>query len=115
MDHVPTDPIDPEGRNQAAAQRSDPRDSLFLTAKFRVRGEEAVEQVRVRNLSAGGLMIELADDIEPDTPVEIEVRGLGRISGKIAWRAVGRAGIAFDKPVDPKKARKPVGKAARPS
>jgi hypothetical protein len=115
MDHVPTDPIDPEGRNQAAAQRSDPRDSLFLTAKFRLQGETAVEQVRVRNLSAGGLMIELADDIDPDTPVEIEVRGLGRISGKIAWRAVGRAGIAFDKPVDPKKARKPVGKAARPS
>lgn len=115
MDHVPTDPIVPKGRDSAAAQRSDPRDSLFLTAKFRVQGEAAVEQVRVRNLSAGGLMIELADDIEPDTPVEIEVRGIGRISGKIAWRAVGRAGIAFDKPVDPKKARKPVGKATKPS
>ena len=115
MEQVPTDPIDAESQDQATAQRSDPRDSLFLTAKFRIQGESAVEQVRVRNLSAGGLMIELDDPIDPDTPVELEVRGIGRISGKIAWRAVGRAGVAFDKPVDPKKARKPIGKTAKPS
>ena len=115
MKQVPTEPIDADGRDQAAAQRSDRRDSLLLTATFRVIGESRDEQVRVRNLSAGGLMIELPDDIEPGTPVEIEVRGIGRIPGKIAWCTVGRAGIAFDKPVDPKKARKPVGRAAKPS
>ncbi|HEU4959741.1 MAG TPA: PilZ domain-containing protein [Sphingomonas sp.] len=101
-------------RHEAAAasgggQRQDSRDSLFLSARFRLKGEKAVEQIRIRNLSAGGLMAELPEGIEPDTEVEVEVRGIGWISGRIAWTAVGRAGVAFDKPVDPKKARKPVG------
>jgi hypothetical protein len=94
-------------------QRTEPRDSLFLSARFRVKGDDHVEQVRIRNLSAGGLMAEIADDIDPDTPVEIEVRGIGWIAGTIAWRAVGRVGIAFDKQVDPKKARKPVGRPTK--
>ena len=90
-------------------QRQESRDILLLSARFRVKGEKAVTQVRIRNLSAGGLMAELPEGIEPDTEVEIEVRGIGWIAGRIAWTAVGRAGVAFDKPVDPKKARKPVG------
>jgi hypothetical protein len=96
-------------------QRQDSRDSLFLAARFRVKGDKTIAQVRIRNLSAGGLMAELPNGIEPDTEVEVEVRGIGWISGRIAWTAVGRAGVAFDTPVDPKKARKPVGARRTPA
>lgn len=94
---------------QREAQRQAPRDSLLLTANFRIRGSDCIEQVRIRNLSAGGLMAEVGDDIDRDTEVEIQVRGIGWISGRIAWQALGRVGIAFDREIDPKKARKPVG------
>ncbi|MEI9850698.1 MAG: hypothetical protein WDN24_07385 [Sphingomonas sp.] len=42
-------------------------------------------------------------------PVEVEVRGVGWISGRIAWVAEGRVGVAFDHEIDPMLARKPVG------
>ena len=90
------------------------RDSLFLMARFRRAGTvDEPLAVRVRNLSEGGLMAEL--DVAPpiDSAVEVEVRGLGWIAGRIAWHTAGRAGIAFDEPVDPRRARKPVGNGTR--
>ncbi|MGN6374353.1 MAG: PilZ domain-containing protein [Sphingomonas sp.] len=112
------DPVEPDQSGDTAAgtsaqQRQNERDSLLLTAQLRIAGTDDAEQVRVRNLSAGGLMAELPYPIEPDTAVEVEVRGIGWISGRVAWTAVGRAGIAFDEEVDPKKARKPVGGGAK--
>ena len=109
------DQVQHEAKRVAAAedgtsQRNEPRDSLLLTARFRLKGEKENTQVRIRNLSAGGLMAEVPGGIEPDTAVEVEVRGIGWISGRIAWTAVGRAGVAFDRQIDPKKARKPVGR-----
>lgn len=92
-----------------SGQRSGARDSLLLAAQFRVDGADA-GTVRVRNLSPGGLMAEHAAPIPRDTPVEIEVRGVGWVKGKIAWSAEGRVGVAFDVAIDPKLARKPVGK-----
>lgn len=99
--------------DRRAAAAADPsaakRDSLFLSANLRVAGDTAVRPIRVRNLSAGGLMAELADPVDPEVSVEVEVRGLGWVKGRIAWHTEGRAGIAFDRPVDPQRARKPVG------
>jgi hypothetical protein len=83
------------------------RDSLFLAATLRI--EKVEVPVRVRNLSAGGLMAEYSDPVDSGTPVEINVRGVGWTRGHIAWSAEGRIGIAFDRPIDPLLARKPVG------
>lgn len=81
-------------------QRSGSRHSLLLVAQFRVAGEKA-EQVRVRNISAGGLMAEYPDPLERGTAAEIEVRGIGWVSGRIAWSLEGRVGMAFDTAIDP--------------
>ena len=97
----------------AAAERTGGRDSLFLMAQIRRSGAADSVSVRVRNLSAGGLMAETPDPLDPDAPIEVEVRGLGWIPGRVAWHTEGRTGIAFDRPVDPQRARKPVGAAAR--
>ncbi|OYY88972.1 MAG: PilZ domain-containing protein [Sphingomonas sp. 28-66-16] len=96
-----------------AAQRNDLRDSLFLVAQFRIAGSRESEQVRVRNLSAGGLMAEVAGRIDQGTAVEIEVRGIGWVAGRIAWATAGRVGIAFDEVIDPILARKPVGNGTK--
>jgi hypothetical protein len=96
-----------------AGQRSGSRDSLMLTAQFRVAGDDRTVQVRVRNLSSGGLMAEYAAPVEIRTPVEIEVRGVGWVKGQIAWATDGRVGVAFDIEIDPMLARKPVGKSGQ--
>lgn len=108
MDRLANDKLSVD-ESDAVAQRQAPRDSLLLTAGFRLKGSDRVEQVRIRNLSAGGLMAEVGDEIDRDAAVEVDVRGIGWIAGRVAWQAMGRIGVAFDKEIDPKKARKPVG------
>ena len=109
MEQFSQDPFETLSAEDFARQRSTARDSLLLAAQFRVAGGNQVEQVRVRNLSSGGLMAEYSSPIGRDTAVEIEVRGVGWVRGRIAWATEGRVGVAFDHEIDPKLARKPVG------
>lgn len=97
-----------------AQQRKSVRDSLFLLATLSTSGPAGDINVRVRNLSAGGMMVETPTPLGKDEPVICELRGIGRISGRIAWAAQGRLGVMFDHEIDPKDARKPVGGAASP-
>ena len=85
------------------------RDSLLLIAHLQLGDERGIREVRVRNLSEGGLMLELDKVVEVGTPVRLDLRGIGETIGKVAWCTEGRMGIALDSPIDPKKARKPVG------
>lgn len=85
------------------------RDSLFLQARL-CRGDTgAIVDIRVRNLSEGGLMAEGVQPMRIGTPVAVDLRGIGEIAGRVAWYVDRRAGIAFDHPIDPQAARKPVG------
>jgi hypothetical protein len=110
MDSFSHDPFD---RSDAAggSQRSQTRDSLFLMAPLRFEEEDTVRDVRVRNLSEGGLMVDCARVKEPGTAVTLDLRGIGKVTGEVAWCTEGRIGIALDSPIDPKKARKPVSGA----
>lgn len=92
-----------------AAQRSVNRDSLLLTAILRFPATQEEWPVRIRNLSAGGLMAELPNGTMRGELVEVNLRSIGWVSGRIAWATEGRLGIAFDIPINPKDARKPVG------
>lgn len=107
MDQFSSDPFSGRFSDDPASQRNAARDSLFLAATLRI--EKVDLPVRVRNISAGGLMAEYGEPVDSGTPVEINVRGVGWIRGHIAWSAEGRIGIAFDRPIDPLLARKPVG------
>ncbi len=100
--------------NDARSTRQRTRDSLFLVASLRLGTETKWREVRVRNLSEGGLMVELDKIAEVGTPVSLDLRGIGEVDGKVAWCTEGRIGIALDTLIDPKKARKPVG-AGKPA
>ena len=92
-----------------ASDGSRGRDSLFLSARLRVVGHPDEIEIRVRNLSAGGLMAELPAPLSStELPIEVQVRGIGWVAGRIAWQTEGRAGISFDREIDPQRARKPV-------
>ena len=109
MEQLSNDPLMALSAEDFTGQRAGARDSLMLTANFRITGLPD-QQVRVRNLSSGGMMAEYAAPIDRDTAVQVEVRGVGWVSGKIAWATDGRVGVAFDSDIDPMLARKPVGK-----
>lgn len=85
------------------------RDSLFLKANLRFVDGDDCGEVRIRNLSAGGLMAEAPVRAKRGDKVELELRHIGKVTGYVAWVAQGRFGVAFDFPIDPKLARKPVG------
>jgi len=89
------------------SMRSEPRDSMFLMATMRRPGGADV-QVKVRNLSGGGMMAESPVNFSRGDVVEVDLRGIGPVAGKIAWTAGGRLGVQFDTAVDPRLARKPV-------
>lgn len=108
MDQYPQSPFD-SATEDGAHNRQDSRDSLFLMADFRVHGEKEVVPVRVRNLSQGGLMADFPDGLAQGLRIDFDVRGIGWVPGHVAWSAAGRIGVAFDRPIDPMLARKPVG------
>lgn len=84
------------------------RDSLFLMADLRLRGETETQRVKVRNLSKGGMMAEGMPVPERGQSVGVNLRNVGWIDGSVAWVQDDRFGIAFAREIDPKAARAPV-------
>jgi hypothetical protein len=103
-------PIKIEAAN-GTQHREAMRDSLFLVATVRRLADDSERTVRVRNLSAGGMMADCAENFGRGEPITITLRGVGDVMGRIAWRSVDKIGVAFDNQIDPKRARKPVGTA----
>tara|TARA_R110000772_G_scaffold100306_1_gene200526 strand:+ start:1158 stop:1568 length:411 start_codon:yes stop_codon:yes gene_type:complete len=99
------------GQGSGLPKRELDRDSLFLSAILRFVDGDDCGEVRVRNLSAGGLMAEAPVIAKRGDKVQLELRNIGRVTGYVAWVAQGRLGIAFDHAIDPKLARKPVGQS----
>lgn len=84
------------------------RDSLFLMAELRVPGKDVLARVKVRNLSAGGMMAEGVVKAVRGTLIEVNIRNIGWVEGAIAWVHGDRCGIAFSEDIDPLVARAPV-------
>lgn len=84
------------------------RDTLLLLADVRVQGEEASQRVKVRNLSAGGMMAEGPLQTIRGTLVAVEIRNIGWVEGTVAWVQSDRCGIAFHEDIDPIIARAPL-------
>lgn len=81
------------------------RDSLFLLAQLRVDGQDGLHRVKVRNLSAGGMMAEGDARVMRGSLVAVDLRNIGWVEGTVAWKQDNRFGIAFVEEIDPKLAR----------
>jgi prepilin-type processing-associated H-X9-DG protein len=84
------------------------RDSLLLFAQLRVDGGDEDYRVKVRNLSAGGMMAEGDAPVARGSIISIELRNVGWVDGSVAWKQDNRFGIAFAEEIDPRLARAPV-------
>jgi hypothetical protein len=91
----------------AALSRGADRDSLFLQARLLLPGADPVI-VRVRNLSPGGMLAEARVNVVQGAAIEVELRNVGPVAGRVIWVGEGKFGIAFDRPVDPQAVRRQV-------
>ena len=91
-----------------AEQRQIVRDSLLVMADLRLDGELAEHRIKVRNLSAGGMMGEGPVKVVRGALIWINVRNIGWIEGSVAWVQDTRFGIAFRDEIDPRLARAPL-------
>ena len=87
------------------------RDSLFILAELKFEGQDAEHRVKVRNLSAGGMMGEAPLKIARGAVVLINLRNAGWIEGTVAWVQDSRFGVAFREEIDPLSVRAPNGQA----
>src|SRR3546814_2859492 len=70
----------------AALSRGADRDSLFMQAALTIAGQATPLMVRVRNLSAGGMLAETTETrvcVEPSAAVEIDLRNVGPVAGRV--------------------------------
>jgi hypothetical protein len=85
--------------------RNAARESLFLLGQLYMSETASPISVRVRNLSATGLMVDSNIYGDVGQNVHIELKNIGKVAGKIAWVAEKRMGIALIKAIDPTLAR----------
>lgn len=90
------------------------RDSLFILAELRLDGQDDVHRVKVRNLSAGGMMAEGDLRVSRGVLVQVNLRNAGWVDGSVAWVHDTRFGIAFREEIDPKAVRANNVAAAQP-
>ena len=94
-----------------AHDRSSERLNYFLGTSLKSGPHEALV-ARIRNLSAGGMMVEFPDEPDPELSlgdrVLADLRNVGRVKGEVAWVDGRRIGVRFEKDIDPDAARKPV-------
>ena len=90
----------------ASENRQIGRDSLFLMADMRLDGRRArTHRIKVRNLSAGGMMGEGPVRVMRGAIVSVNIRNIGWVEGSVAWVHDNRFGVAFCDEIDPKVAR----------
>ena len=100
MDQMTPDDLETEAKNRMLS-----RESIFLSAVVLFASGKESLTVRVRNISAGGMMIDCAMGGVIGEEVIVDIKSIGRLKGKVAWSVAPRLGIAFDHEIDPKAAR----------
>lgn len=99
-------PVSPKSLD---VQESRARDSLFLLAELTLEDSGERHKVKVRNLSSGGMMVGSELEVTQGQRIVVELRNIGHVRGQIAWVRSEKFGVAFDRQINPKLARKPVG------
>lgn len=81
------------------------RDSLFLLAELCLEGSDLRYRVKVRNLSAGGMMAEGEARVAAGMKITVNLRNIGWVDGSVAWVQDNRFGIAFREEIDARAVR----------
>jgi hypothetical protein len=100
-----SDDFAPDPEHSAAqasiADRRHARNSLFLLADCRMPQRGQGQRVKVRNLSASGMMAEGPVVAVVGELVSLDLRNIGWVEGTVAWVRDNRFGVAFAGEIDP--------------
>jgi hypothetical protein len=86
----------------------EPRHRLMRRALTAIDGE--IIEVRLRNISSTGALVECSRSIAPGVHLTLDIVGVGPVVGEVRWAGRGQFGIRFDSDFDfsrlaPKKAK----------
>jgi diguanylate cyclase (GGDEF)-like protein len=70
-----------------------PRHRLIRVGTIEVDG--VTLPVRLRNISAGGAMVECERTLAPETPVRLDLEQAGKLDAQVRWSQRGQAGVKF--------------------
>lgn len=72
-----------------------------MTVQATLAGSETLHPIRVRNLSAGGMMGEGDISVDRGSQLKLVMPNIGLVSGTVAWIQDDRFGVAFADDIDP--------------
>ena len=81
-----------------AERRSEDRVPAALSI-IKIGAKSGEQLARLRNMSAGGVMIEVGRPLEVGEPVEVEIHAQ-KLPSSVVWTRDGTVGIKFDQSVD---------------
>jgi hypothetical protein len=89
--------IGEETADTGLRERKDRRSLVLLAAKLRT--PQGIRDVRLRNLSVSGALLEAENPPAQETEVVFE-RGETVVAARVAWRSGNRFGIQFHAPIE---------------
>lgn len=89
---------DPDVDPDAAQRRGTERHPLVWNGI--VYHDSRVDPVRLRNVSAGGALVQSSHDLPEGATVHLELGGVGRLEAIVMWTRGGQTGLAFADPFD---------------
>jgi hypothetical protein len=86
----------------------EPRHRLMRRAVAEIEGKAM--EIRLRNISAAGALVECSKAVAPGVRLTIDIVGVGPVVGTVRWSQAGKFGVLFDDGFDltrlaPKKLR----------
>ena len=76
----------------------EPRQRLMRRAVTAIDGTTV--EIRLRNISAMGALVECVRPVAPGTALAIDIVGVGPVTGTVRWAQNGRFGVQFEESFD---------------
>jgi diguanylate cyclase (GGDEF)-like protein len=76
----------------------EPRQRLMRRAVASIDGK--AHEVRLRNISAMGALVECDQSVSPGTRIAMDIVGAGPVEGTVRWAQSGRFGVEFNTPFE---------------
>lgn len=107
MNHTPR-PAPPFPVDHHSGSRADERRHMMLQASMHADHLAKDEPIRIRNISAGGLMAVSRHVVRRGERVTIALQGIGEVAGRVAWVHGERFGVSFARAINPNLVRQAV-------
>lgn len=85
------------------------RFSRLLACGMRLADGEVID-IRVRNISAGGLGAKSDREVQPGQRGEVALPGFGTVAGEIVWVRGDQFGMRFAAPIEPARVTVAIGR-----